>query len=236
MKTIIAFLYLLPLAAFGQINKSIRLKLSTGDCRENKSVRIGYRDTIQFFQNDQLTKQIIPMDYTQWPIDIINFSTGKYTVFYRNLYGEKVSKLITVPDTSGEYALRLCPDELLEYKSSSLFSLQENEKIEVNFSSQGCFNQEEKILTITKKDNSFIAKLSERDFHGNRTQSVKLDQQSIESFKRFENEIRKVHDHGCTTVDTYIITSKSWVLTATDGGCAWDGFYFLKTALFGMRK
>jgi hypothetical protein len=237
MKILIIISFLLPLVAFGQTTKRLTLELSTGDCRTNQHVRIGYRDTIQFFQDNKLTNQIIPMNYHQWPIDIENFNSGTYNVVYRNLYGKQISRFITIPDTSDVYELQLCPDELIDYSFNSLSALKENEKIKVSFSSSGCFHQDREILIITRQNNRFIAKLTTKTYKETKTKSATLNQAAIDAFKRFENEIRQVEDsYGCTTVDTYTIFCKSWAIKRTDGGCAWDGFYFLKKAFFGKTE
>jgi hypothetical protein len=234
MKTIIILSFLLPLVAFGQTHKKLTLELSTGDCRKNDQVRTGYKDTIQFFQDNKLTNQIIPLNYYQWPIDIEDFNSGTYKVVYRNLYGKQVSKFITIPETADEYELQLCPDELMDYSLNSLSVLKQNETIEVSFASSGCFHQNREILIITRKGKEFIAKLTTKTYKKTKMKSAILNQEAIDAFKRFENEIRQVEDsYGCTTVDTYTISSKSWRIKRTDGGCAWDGFYFLKKAFFG---
>jgi hypothetical protein len=233
MKTLIIISSLLPLFAFGQTQKSLTLELSTGDCRKNEQVRAGYPDTILFFQNSKLAYQIVPMNYHQWPIDIENFKSGTYTVSYRNLYDKKVSKLIAIPDTSDEFELQLCPDELLIYPVNSLSLLKNGETIEVAFSSSGCFHQDRETLIITKQEKFLVAEWSDKTT----TKSVILTQSNIEAFKRFENEIRELQDnYGCTTVDMYTIISKRWTIKRVDGGCDWYGFYFLKDALFGKTE
>ena len=217
MKTLLIISYLLPLFAFGQTKKLLTLQLSTGDCRRNEQVGVGYTDTIQFFQNNKLTNQIIPMNYAKWPIDIENFKSGTYTVFYRNLYDKEVYKLITIPDSTDEYELQLCPDELLDYSFNSLSALKNSDTIKITFSSKGCFHKRDETLMITRQDKLLVAKLIGEE----NTKSVTLNQSGIEAFKRFENEIRELEDnYGCTTVDTYTIISKSWTIERTDGGCA----------------
>jgi hypothetical protein len=237
MKNLILIALLLPLVTFGQKPKKLTLELSTGDCRKNEHVRIGYKDTILFFQGSKLTTQIIPMNYNEWPIDLENFNSGTYKVVYRNLYGKQVSRTITIPDTTDEYELELCPDELTDYSFNSLSALKDNESITVSFYSSGCFHKERETLIITRHNNKFIAELKTENYKETKTRSVTLNQKAIEAFKRFENEIRQVEDsYGCTTVDTYEIISKSWTIKRTDGGCAWDGFYFLKKAFFGGTR
>jgi hypothetical protein len=51
-------------------------------------------------------------------------------------------------------------------------------------------------------------------------------------FVRFENELRLVHDDGCTTTDHYVVKSKFFTLQTKDGDCTWDGFRKLTTAWF----
>src|SRR5690349_3526450 len=105
MKTLLIISYLLPLLAFGQNQKTLTLELSADDCRKSEFVRVRYKDTIQFFQNDRLFSQIITKDYNKWPIDIPNFKAGAYAIYYRNLYGVRVSRVFTIPDTIEKYNL-----------------------------------------------------------------------------------------------------------------------------------
>lgn|SRR5665213_3085918 len=146
------------------------------------------------------------------------------------LYGKQVSKLITIPDTTDEYELQLCPDDLFDSSLNSLSALKNSDSLKIIFSSSGCFRQDTETLIITRRDNLFVAKLTD----GTKGKSITLNQSSIDAFKRFENEIREIkNNYRCTTVDTYTIISKSWTLKKVDGGCAWSGFYFLKKAFFG---
>ncbi len=224
---------MLPIVSFGQSQKNVTIQLSTGDCRKNDPVRVGYNDTIRFFQKEKLVTQIVPMSYYEWPITIDSFKSGTYTVFYRNIYDKAVSKIIIIPDSVDEYELQICPDELLDYQSDFLASLKNREVINIAFSSWGCFHASEKVLSIKKQDCIFIATITEKE----ETKSVILNQSMIDAFKRFENEIKVLDDtHGCTTTDEYAIISKSWTLQRTDGSCAWNGFYFLKKALFGKTE
>src|SRR3982751_972902 len=131
MKAFLFVVFFLPLLVFGQ--QQVTLELSTGDCRKNQAVRIGSRDTIRFYKNGQLYKQIIPMNYSRWPIEIEDFTSGTYKVTYKNLYGQTTKKTVIIPDTT-EYELSLCPDELEEYPLNSLAGLQSGETIKVNFS------------------------------------------------------------------------------------------------------
>jgi hypothetical protein len=229
MRQFLTITFLLPIWLFGQSKHSLTLELSTGDCRKNESVRIGFQDTIRFYQNGKLYKQIIPMRYTQWPIEIENFKPGTYSVTFKNLYGQKVTKTVAIPDSS-EYELELCPDLLETYPKNTLPSLQNGETIKINFYSQGCFHSDKEILTISKKNDLISAQLQSNG----KTKSITLNSSQIEAFKRFENELRILKDsYGCTTTDTYLVTGKNLSLKRTDGSCAWNGFHFLNKAFFG---
>jgi len=232
MRHFLAILFFIPSLVFSQSKKSLTLELSTGDCRKNESVRIGFEDTIRFYQNGKLYKQIIPMRYTQWPIEIENFKPGTYSVSFRNLYDQKITKVVTIPDSS-EYELELCPDLLEDYPKNTLLSLENGETIKINFYSQGCFHNNKEILSISKKNNLILAQLQANG----KTKSVTLTATQLEAFKRFENELKVLKDsYGCTTTDTYVITGKNLSLKRTDGGCAWNGFYFLSKSFFGKTE
>lgn len=195
----------------------------------NEHVRIGFNDTIRFYQSGQLYKQVIPMNYSRWPIKIKDFPSGTYKVTYTNLYGQTSAKTVVIPDTS-EYELALCPDELTEYTRNSLASLQNGEIIKVNFSTQGCFHGENAALSLSKQKDAIVATLT----YGGRTKSKTLNNVQLEAFKRFENELAVVEGGGgCTTTDTYTFVSKTTTLKKIDGGCSWKGFYILCRALFG---
>ncbi|WJK45217.1 hypothetical protein QNM32_15915 [Chitinophagaceae bacterium DXS] len=159
-----------------------------------------------------------------------SFKTGTYDVFFKNLYGKKVSKTVVIPDTATSFDLHLCTDSLPEYRVNSLAYLKNRDTVKISFSTYGCFNNDEETLYLTKKDDRFIASLVSHE----KTKSVTLDYSRIEAFIRFENEIRELRDViGCTSVDTYLITMRTGTLKRIDGGCSWNGFHYLKKALFG---
>lgn len=230
MKVLFIILYLLPLFAISQTRKSLTLKFSMCDSRSGSESTLIYWDTIQFYQGSRLRSQIIPKtNHYQWPVEIKDFKAGDYTVTYKNLFKNTVTKLITIPDTAGVFELKFYWDELTIYPINSLKDLADGDSIKIVFSSHGCFHFAYETLIIRKRDNSFIAEWT----NGSDSESQKLEQTMIDAFQKFENEIRALKDNdGCTTIDTYIVTSKNWTIMRQDGGCAWNGFYFLKRAIF----
>jgi hypothetical protein len=229
MKTLLFMVLLLPLVSLGQQRGKVTLELSTGDCRTNKHVRVGFSDTIRFYRNGQFYKRIIPTRYNQWPIKVEDFNSGTYKVTFRNLYGKMTTKTVIIPDTS-DYALALCPDELESYPRNSLAALQNGETIKINFSSQGCFHSDQEVLVLTKLSNGISARL----FYNGKTKTITLSKSQLEAFRRFENELMVIeNDGGCTTTDSYVFATNTTTLKKVDGGCDWRGFSVLRYTLFG---
>ncbi len=105
--------------------------------------------------------------------------------------------------------------------------LQEKELFRIDFTSTGCFHSVKEIMVIKKeKDiyyvvyNDYIKMLTARD---------------IEAIQKFEKGLTRAGNHGCTTVDTYLITHNGKQQIVTDGSCRWNGYYDLKKAL-GFNK
>jgi hypothetical protein len=227
MKTILYLSCLLVPFAFGPRNKSVTLSLHISDCRNHNE--IGYRrsgDTIQFYQNNTLVKEIVPRNYSRWPIELENFKAGTYVVNYRNLFDKKISKIITIPDSSEQYDLELCLNGVENNSFNTLSSLKNGEKIEMLFTSEGCFHYEKETLVITRSEDVFYA-------HLNHEKKIVLTPSHVVAFTKFENELRELNNENiCTTTDNYSISSPNWNFQLVDGSCSWRGFYFLIKALF----
>ena len=229
MRPFLFIVLILPLVTFGQRQRKVTIELSTGDCRKNEHIRIGFQDTIRFYKSGKIYKQIIPMNYNEWPIEIKDYNSGTYQVTYKNLYGQTTTKTVTVPDC-GEYEIALCPDELPTYSHNSLAALQNGETVNVYFNSQGCFHTDQEVLSLTKQNGAISATL----LFGGKTKTIKLNNSQLEAFKRFENELVVVEDGGgCTTTDTYTFVTKTKKFEKVDGGCEWNGFNILRNTLFG---
>lgn len=229
-KQLLTVTFICPLFIFCKGQQTLTVKLSKSDCRKNEVFIFNNRDTIQFFQHNQLISEINLKNYRKWPILIDSFKTGIFDVSYKNLYGNKVSKTIIIPDTATSFDLHLCTDALPEYSVNSLARLKNYDTIKISFSRYGCFTADEETLYLTKKDNSFFARL----MSSGKTASVIMNSARMNAFIRFENEIQELRDIiGCTSVDTYLITMGIRTLKRVDGGCSWNGFHYLKKALFG---
>lgn len=233
MKKLVTSLFFIILFLSGMSQHVLKLELSTGDCRKKEPVRIGADDTINFYKNGVLNRQIITMNYNRWPIEIFNFESGIYTIQYKNIFDKIAFKEVNIPDTVESFYIKLCPDELLESDLNSDFKLENNDTIEIQFSTSGCFHRYSESIKIYKQQDVFVSELKDRDT----SLAVKMNQKMLSDFVRFKNEIIVIKDSkGCTTTDKYIIKSKNWNLTRIDGGCEWDGYYFLKKSLFNYEE
>jgi len=116
---------------------------------------------------------------------------------------------------------------------NSLSKLKIGDTIKLEYHSRGCFYYEDEMLIIYKENQMTVAELqSGRNLH-----RVSLSKSQIRAFNRFENKLRVLKDnYDCTTVDTYILISKSLALKRTEGRCSWNGFDRLTKSLFGEVK
>lgn len=113
-----------------------------------------------------------------------------------------------------------------------------------------CFNNTLFKIIITKEGKSFLAKLCDVSLYhpkkkgmitiqyrgGRILQKITLTNKNLQDFLRFENELNFAFDGGCTTTDSYDIKSKYLNIKKTDGGCSWEGFYYLRKSFFGDEK
>jgi hypothetical protein len=84
--------------------------------------------------------------------------------------------------------------------------------------SQGCFHNYRDTLKISRKNDGLYVSMK-----GN---EIKLETKLLEKYKIFERELLyEFHLGGCTTVDEYILKTKSFeVLLLNDDSCKWNGF------------
>jgi hypothetical protein len=141
----------------------------------------------------------------------------------------------------------LCPDCLLNYKQNTLAKLKDKDTISINFQSQGCFHATFLKILISKEADDYVAQLYKVNwnyitkkkkttiqFRGDSLlKTATLTNKNIQDFIRFENELNFANTGGCTTTDWYDIKSKYLNIKKTDGGCSWNGFYFLRKSFFG---
>lgn len=101
--------------------------------------------------------------------------------------------------------------------------LQNKEQLQINFTSTGCFHRVKELMTFVKEDDAYYVVFKE-----NRKILTLVD---IEAIQKFEKGVARAQDHGCTTVDTYLITHNGKQQMISDGSCRWNGYYDLKKAL-----
>lgn len=231
MKTLFLITLFIRSLIFGQ--KPLILELYGGDCRIQSGATIGHGDTIYFTRDDKIIKEIPVRHLQYWPITIKDFLPGEYLVLYKDFAGKKKSQAFSVSNVD-LFKLYICPDVFSEY----IFPFENftaNDRITIDYSSLGCFHFASEMLTLTKKDSSFIITLKTPK---NKPLKIILDKDKKDAFNRFYNELLTLSDSdGCTTTDTYSIsTSKGFKLKRIDGSCFWNGFYYLKKALLNNRK
>jgi hypothetical protein len=252
MKLIIQTIFLLfSITSFGQTQKTITVKLSTGDCRRNEAYSWHGADTITFYKlpEDTIVFKIIPRQYRQFPIKIENVIVSNYKLIYKNNFDQLVIKEIMLADQKTN-SIVICPDTLLEYQQNTLSKLQDKDTISINFHSQGCFHTTLSKILINKDGDNYVARLYNLNWNyltkkrkttmqvrgDSLLKTVTLTTKNIQDFIRFENELNFVSDGGCTTTDWYDIKSKYLNKKATDGSCSWDGFYYLRKSFFGDKE
>ena len=117
---------------------------------------------------------------------------------------------------------------------SSCSNLNKGEIAKVNHSFSGCFGSETNKLTVYKESGSTFAKL---EINGKVVRDIKLSTEQIETFNTFVDELSKLKEkEGCTTVEEYVVYTKSGTIRRTDGGCSWNGFSSLERGIFGSRE
>lgn len=248
MQTIFLFFYL---TAFGQIQKTTTINLTTADCRSDEAHSWEGIDTVTFYKlpENKIVSKIIPRQYRQFPIKLENIPISEYKVIFKNNFQQLIVKQINLMDRETNF-ITLCPDALLDYPQNILLKLQDKDTISINFHSQGCFHNTLLKILIIKKNGIFIAKLCNVVWYyekknGKTTmqyggdsilKTVTLTNKNIQAFKRFENELNYVKAGGCTTTDWYDIKSKYLNTKKIDGSCTWNGFYYLRESFFGDKE
>ncbi len=249
MRLIIQTILLLySTASFGQLLKTTTIKLSNGDCRTDEAYSWNGADTINFYKlpEDTIVFKIIPRKYREFPITIENVVISNYKMIYKNNFDQLITKQVSLTDQKTN-SIVICPDTLLEYPQNTLSKFEDKDTISINFHSQGCFHTTVSKISISKEAGKYVARLYNVNWNyvtkkkkmtmqflgDSLLKTVRLTNKNIQDFIRFENELNFVTDGGCTTTDLYDIKSKFLNTKKTDGSCSWNGFYYLRTSLFG---
>ena len=170
--------------------------------------------------------------------DIYNYKTineGKYNLTYINIFGQKMNKEIEVKaNISSLYAV--CVEKVKEYKPENLIEkLEDDFRLEILFSSVGCFHSNNETLTINSKNGNIKAK-----FIRGSTQIIAKNILPIQLsyLQTFEKELRLLNDYklGCTTVDSYTIRFNGNKIRLVDDTCNWDGYLKLKKMIIAIDE
>jgi len=225
--------------------KTTKLTCIAKDCR-NKQIGLTIIPRINFFKlpEDTLayTMEFLDSSYSilsvlDNPISIENVPVSTYRVEYRNIFSQKMKKIISL-NNSSENTITICLDSLDKslYKQNSLARLKQNDSIVIAFFAMHT-NIESKKIVIKKQGSDFYASLYSLPgdylpIEPERFKNVRLTKVNTLDFIRFENEIKKVNEKYCSLESNYKIISKYLNTTKKGGECQWNGFRALRYSFF----
>jgi hypothetical protein len=113
---------------------------------------------------------------------------------------------------------------------NTLSRFKNHDELMIHFRETSCFGGREDSIRIICRRNLLFATLCS----ANNKKQVALTEDQKQAFIRFENELHALGQRGgCTTRDYYTLRSRYGVFSKEDAGCQWEGYDFLKRALFG---
>ncbi|MBO9199386.1 MULTISPECIES: hypothetical protein [Niastella] len=258
------FLYLLLLATvtvFAQKNTQLKINIKADSSRLDKLYRL-MPDTISFYTlpENKLALEV-PEELIKRSFEISNIAVGTYLVKYRNMFRQPMTRQVTLTEKNTN-EIFLCVDSLDNYPQNTLSRLKDKESVVLNVCATYCGGFDSSHLVITRKRDHFSAEEYRvyREFIYDKgmvedepgTRAVVLNEQQIEEFVRFENELpqlnntksEKFGDDGrvmvvtytCTTTERYSIKSKYFNFEKTDDDCRWKGFSHLLISFFGSLR
>lgn len=205
--------------------QSASLEIKIMDCR---SKHLEYLSKLTILKDGKVIKELKPEhNYTQ---EVSDLELGTYYLAFTSIFNKPETLKVDIPSYHKHW-IELCVN-YIEAPDASFHSvidrLKENESYHIIMSSQGCFHFTNDTLMISRSNNVFTAKM------GLKTKT--LTQENIKAVRQFEYELDNIGgDNGCTTVDNYTILYKKEKKQVEDGGCAWNGDYYLKQSLFGEK-
>ncbi len=222
MKKSYILLFLLSASAFSQISLSVNLKRSQSEYDANFIV-----DTLKIFKDNFLYKNI---PYPESFVLLENVSNGKYKFCYKNLFGEKVEKLVILNDANnklGSQEINLYVDQLQNSKSQNQFikSLKNGEMMTINLRVSGCFNSQSDSIKIYIENNSFFMKYKNK--------RRKLKTIDIEAIVQYETELRNLPevDFVSTSNGFNVISKDEEKFSYVEPSLFWGGYEILKKSL-----
>lgn len=227
------------------------IKVSRWDCRDKKSA-VYRSDSLYVYQMpDSLPVGKYLASFLSNPLLIGPLPAGQYRLRYDNIDGTELTKEVNITSRDTQ-AVTLCLDSFGVYHSSEIEKLQEGDRITLHYFTQGCFHSVGETIMITRKGPDWVAELyrsrgwfdrnsgGTMDLHdspGIKKKKVKLNEAQLKAYVRFESELQQIQERGgCTTTDWYELNSPYLRISKTDGTCSWNGYAYLREALFGKMK
>jgi hypothetical protein len=213
--------------ASAQMKKTASLEIKIMDCR---SQRLEYLSKLTIIKDDKIIKELEPKhNYTQTVTDL---ELGTYYLAYTSIFHKPETLKVNVTSYQ-EYQVELCVNFIGNPPATFqpvIDRLQEKESYSIIMSSQGCFHFTNDTLIINKENGVFKAKM--------KLKTKTLDADNIKAVRQFEFELDNITTEllGCTTTDSYTILYKGEKKHVDDGGCDWNGDYYLMKNLFGENK
>ncbi len=234
---------LLPVCCSARAGKTVKLTVMIADCRDTTGGYEAYFDTLFVYGFNGNLAGKYAEDDTAWPKQVVinDLSPGRYKLRYMNLHQQWMEKYYTLADST-DNIITLCIDSAKSYKHNTLSKLKGNDRLVVAYTSLSCGGYRRDRLIVRKKGSQFIATIYTLilDFDHRRPLEdipvlgrrllgeIVLTDKQIEGFTRFENELRLNHDGGCTTSDSYKVTSKYFNGHFIDDSCEWYGFAIIE--------
>jgi hypothetical protein len=184
---------------------------------------------LKLFLKDSLVKEKIHTK-DDGTFIINGLKKAPYTIVFTNVFGQRVTEKIDFLNSKS--TILLCVDKFNDTKTETNFgNVITNDKITINFKSQGCEHLGKEKLEFTFKDNYIIAQLT--NLEGKKTETLNLD--FIEKLSNFEKQLKEIVDGmgTCTTTDTFNFSvNENTVFTIEDSSCDWTGYLTLKKSIF----
>lgn len=219
---IFLLIFSLSASAFSQINLSVNLKRIQSEYDANFIV-----DTLKIFKDNFLYKNI---PYPQSFVLLDNVSNGEYKFCYKNLFGEKIEKLVTLNEANnrlGSQKLNLYVDQLQNSKSQNQFikGLKNGEMITINLRVSGCFNSQADSIKIYIENDSFFLKYKNK--------KRKLKTIDIEAIVKYEIELRNLPEVNFVSTSNgfNLISKDEEKFSYVEPSLFWGGYEILKKSL-----
>lgn len=211
-----------------KVPASIKLKIEfENEFSQNLSKLYG----IQVYKNGKIFREFsgFKKPYIQKEITLDSLTNGTYKFVYENLVNQTLQKTIEVKENK-LYEVSIFPD-YSDYKDfiskSFVRNLKENQKVEFNFESVGCFHSASESLVISKRGKIYYVE-SNGEFK-------KLNKKQLDAIIKMECELNLIRFGGCTTSDHYTIKAEKQEKEFYDETCKWNGWNNL-LKLINLKK